>query len=53
MVTGTVIRVGQVNMFESRRAYQCDKCHHQSVVKVTDFIGLGYMYNVTMTTGRS
>ena len=36
MVTGTVIRIGQVNMLESSRVYQCDKCHHQSVVKVTE-----------------
>lgn len=35
MVTGTVIRIGQVNMMESRRVYRCDKCHHQHVVKVT------------------
>ena len=35
MVTGTVIRIGQVNMLESSRVYQCDKCHHQRVVKVT------------------
>lgn len=35
MVIGTVIRIGQVNMLESRRDYQCDKCHHQCVVKVT------------------
>ena len=35
MVTGTVIRIGQVNMLESSRVYHCDKCHHQCVVKVT------------------
>ena len=35
MATGTVIRIGQVNMMESRRVYCCDKCHHEHVVKVT------------------
>ena len=35
METGTVIRIGQVNIMESRRVYQCDKCHHHHVVKVT------------------
>lgn len=32
--SGTVIRIGQVNIMESRRVYQCDKCHHHHVVKV-------------------
>lgn len=35
MATGTVISIGRVKMLESRRTYQCDKCHHQQVVKVT------------------
>ncbi|XP_065890839.1 DNA helicase MCM9-like isoform X2 [Dysidea avara] len=32
-LSGTVIRVGRVNMLENMRTYQCDKCHSQVAVK--------------------
>jgi len=38
MLLGTVIRVGRVNMLEDMKTYQCDKCHAQVVVKVTDTV---------------